>query len=340
MTRSRDTANTQENVGGAVAPFVAGKNAIINGGMDIFQRGTSLTLSAGPAFTADRYSFNCSVLTSITVSQIATADTTNLPTIPNAMRLQRTAANTSTPTVFLNYALESKDSKRFSGQPVVFSFYARVGANYSGGSVTTQVYSGTGTDQTAGSFTGTNNFISTIVNLTTTWQRFTLTGTVPSTSNQIGFLFAYSLTGTAGAADYVDITGIQLETGSVATPFSRNGGTIQGELAACQRYYQRLTGNTSNTVYFATGVAISTTRLFANYQSPVAFRSAPSIAQSSAKVGNGVISNQAITSISNYANAGLTQITVDTSVGSGLSTSGAFMLVCDTNAYIELNSEL
>jgi hypothetical protein len=31
MTRSRDVADTQDNLGGAVAPYVAGKNKIING---------------------------------------------------------------------------------------------------------------------------------------------------------------------------------------------------------------------------------------------------------------------------------------------------------------------
>jgi len=34
------------------------------------------------------------------------------------------------------------------------------------------------------------------------------------------------------------VSAFQLEIGSTATAFSRAGGTIQGELAACQRYYQ------------------------------------------------------------------------------------------------------
>jgi hypothetical protein len=54
--------------------------------------------------------------------------------------------------------------------------------------------------------------------------------------NQIGLNIQYIPVGTAGANDYFDITGIQLELGSVATPFEVRPGSV--ELGLCHRYYE------------------------------------------------------------------------------------------------------
>ena len=54
MTRARDVSDVQKNMGGAVAPSVAGKNKIINGGYDIFQRST-FNSQTGSAYALDRW---------------------------------------------------------------------------------------------------------------------------------------------------------------------------------------------------------------------------------------------------------------------------------------------
>jgi hypothetical protein len=82
--------------------------------------------------------------------------------------------------------------------------------------------------------------------------------------------------GPANTANTLDIWGVQVEAGSVATAFQTATGTLQGELAACQRYYFRNTGGGA-TAYnpYANGGTISTTGAYINFPFPVQMRVAP-----------------------------------------------------------------
>ncbi len=246
MTRARDIADQQDNLGGAVAPFVAGKNACINGGFDFWQRGTSIAFTgSGYQYMSDRWRFvRGNFTTGATVSRQATADTTNLPNIQYCARIQRDSGNTSTQ--YLEYAttFETANSLQFAGKTITFSFYARKGANYSEATSNLTVLGvyGTGVDQSQENFTGRVQFIGTSVTLTTAWQRFFFTGNVPSNATELAILTAFTPTGTAGANDYFEITGVQYELGVQMTPFARAGGSIGGELALCQRYFAVVNG--------------------------------------------------------------------------------------------------
>jgi hypothetical protein len=217
-------------------------NPIINGGFDIWQRGTSAAGAANATtFGPDRWNLYRGVAGS-TFSRQVTNDTTNLPFIQYCVRAQRDSGNTSTADVLIGTTVETANSLAFAGKTVTLSFYARAGANFSASSnaISAQLRSGTGTDQNdISGFTNATIVIGATPFLTTTWQRFTYTGTVASTATQIGLRFLYTPVGTAGANDWFEITGVQVEVGSVATPFRRSGGTLQGELAAAQRYYQK-----------------------------------------------------------------------------------------------------
>ena len=238
MSRAQLTSTVEQNTGGAVSPVVAGKNAVINGGMDIWQRGTSIAGAASVSnYTADRWG---GYRAGYTYSRQATGDTTNLPFIQYCMRAQRNSANTDTSGVNLFTSFESSNSIPFAGKTITFSFYARAGANYSPASsaLTARFTTGTGTDQNIlNGFTGATD-TNTVVTLTTTWQRFATSISCSGSTTQIGLQFYNTPVGTAGTNDYFEVTGIQVEVGSVATPFSRAGGTLSGELAACQRYYE------------------------------------------------------------------------------------------------------
>jgi hypothetical protein len=254
-------------------------NGIINGGMDIWQRGTSIANTATYAYAQDRYRMGAS--TAQTTTRQAVNDTTNLPTIQYCARVQRNSGSTSTTDLAIAYSAESADSYRFAGQTVTLSFYARAGANYSAASSAFRavVQTGTGTDQNILSgYTGSATIINGVATLTTTWQRFTFTATVAATATEIGHSLYYTPVGTAGANDYAEVTGVQLELGSVATTFKRSngaGGTIQGELAACQRYYYNFANGTDKPI--GVGFYNTATNAQCVFKLPVTMRTNPTL---------------------------------------------------------------
>jgi hypothetical protein len=221
----------------------AGKNGIINGGFDVWQRGTSISISASSnKYTADRWLCDANASQALTVSRQATADTTNLPFIQYCLRVQRNSGQTGTGAISPGTPFETSNTIPYAGKTVTFSFYARKGADYSAASSALgfYIYTGTGTDQNPYSgFTGGTQVMNSTATLTTTWQRFTASVTLATSVTQISPFFTFTPVGTASTNDYFEVTGVQLEVGSVATTFSRNASTLQGELAACQRYYEK-----------------------------------------------------------------------------------------------------
>jgi hypothetical protein len=281
-----DLAGTVNTVNAPLGS-AAGKNAVINGGLQVWQRGTTGAgaTGAGTGFVADRWQVGrTGFAAGSTFSRQTTSDTTNLPFIQYCARVQRDSGNTGTGLVLFTQSLESVNSIPLAGKSVTLSFYARKGANFSAASdlLKVELATGTGTDQnyfTAG-YTGTVRPINTTTTLTATWQRFTFTGTVPTTATEIAVQLGFTPVGTAGAADYFEVTGVQVEAGSIATPFQTATGTIQGELAACQRYYYRNTpivgeGVLGGYARLGIGNATSTTGAAILVNLPVSMRVAP-----------------------------------------------------------------
>jgi len=345
MARSRNTADTQTASGGPVPPNIAGKNAIINGGMDIWQRGTSFT--AADVYTTDRWKKDSQTYS--TISRQTTSDTTNLPTIQYCTRVQRNSGQTGTGGLGIIYSAETADSIRFAGQTVVVSFWARAGANYSSASsaLSYNFYTGTGTDQSRSfgvQFTGEANIGSSSRTLTTTWQRFSFTATVGATATELALMFLFNGVGTAGANDYFEITGVQLELGSVATPFSRAGGTIQGELAACQRYYVRWgDGTQAYPLVSPSGWTTNSTTCAGFINMPVRMRTVPSAMEfSTLLIQDITLNGYNVTAVSlDTATFGGNTIAVNFT-SSGM-TGGRFARVignASTSGYMALTAEL
>ena len=215
----------------------AGKNFVINGGMDIWQRGTTYTGTYGAV--ADRF-FNGTDST-MTISQQAFTPGNPISGYEPAYYLQIAKSSGGS---YTDMAHSIEDVRTLAGQTFTFSFWGRVTSGTIGyGFGFNQNFGTGGSTQVAGPQPA--------FNLTTTWQRFTYTGAMPSISGKTlgpsSKVQIYGYCGTSAAVT-IQLWGLQLEAGSVATPFSRAGGTLQGELAACQRYCyvatNQMAGNT------------------------------------------------------------------------------------------------
>ena len=345
MTRARDIADQQENLGGAVAPYVGAKNYIINGNFDFWQRGTSFTFASGGAttsrYTTDRWSYGGE--SGFTISRQTAVNTGS----SYALRLQRNAGSTSTGDQFLAYVLESSMAQQFAGKTATLSFYLRKGADYSGSSTYALLRTGTGTDEGVSAMYMSNwaGYVQTIKTQvpTTTSTRYSFTFTIPSNVKELGFLIGYaSASGTAGANDWIEYEQMQFEIGSQATPFSRTGGSIGGELALCQRYYYRFGGATGYERFSTLATGASSTSLTATITAPTTMRVAPtSVDFATLAVWDGA-NLSAVTNLT-LAVAGkqMQELTV-TVGGGGITQYRPYYLLANnsTNAYLGLSAEL
>jgi hypothetical protein len=250
MTRIRDIANilssstnmaTDAEVTSAIsAQFVAGKNKIINGDFNVWQRGTSFSNPATGSFQADRWSVVWNGTGATRTISRQTFDAGNV--IPGYefnyfYRFAQSVAGTGASYNLFQNRIE--DVTTYAGQTVTISFWAKAAANTNLAQLNLEQDFGTGGSPSA---TISNSISTGTITITTSWQRFSYTTTVPSIS---GKTIGTTTPGYLGFRVWVpinetftlDFVGFQIEAGSTATNFTTATGTIQGELAACQRYY-------------------------------------------------------------------------------------------------------
>ena len=240
-----------------------GRNFLINGAMEISQRNgtSSLTVNNTLLYTVDRFFLYNAGATAATAQKVTG---TNNGT-PNSIRISGPLSLGS------NFAqrIESNQLNVAAGQTVIFSGFIYGSTSLS--SIATYCIVPTAVDNYASTTTVSGSISSLTVNTGTGTTKFSVTFTLPSTAvngAEVGINFGAALS--SGA--YVDISELQLEIGSTATAFSRAGGTIQGELAACQRYFYKTTsffswvGN-----YYSTTAGILASRW------PVTMRAIPTV---------------------------------------------------------------
>jgi hypothetical protein len=240
------------------------KNRIINGNFDIWQRGTSFTNQAPGTYTTDRFCNNWdgTGATRTISRQSFTPGQTDVPGNPLYFyRFAQTVAGSGG--LYNNCLIQHIEGvQTFAGQPIVVSFWARafVGTVFIM-SAMRQVFGTSGSADVDFSPTSQQTYV-----LTSNWQRYTFQYFVPSINGKtIGtagdYLALYNYVN-VNLIETIDITGVQLEKGTVATPFEVR--PFATELALCQRYYetsygpQTTPGTASQYQNFAIVKAIST----------------------------------------------------------------------------------
>jgi hypothetical protein len=250
----------------------AGKNKILNGDFNIWQRGTSTSVAANTtAFVSDRWRLNvdnASGGSAVVSRQAFTPGTAPVAGYEGIYFLR--VANTAGSTASRYFWQTIEDVQTFAGAPVTLSFWAKASSATSIDVKYQQNFGSGGSSAVNGTFnTGTA--------LTTSWQRFSYSLTMPSisgktvgTSSYIYVLFEWLNT----VSTTIDIWGAQLEYGSKATPFQTASGTLQGELSLCQRYYWRQSPGNSG-VISTFGTAKSTTAAVFSITCPTTMRKGP-----------------------------------------------------------------
>ena len=306
----------------------AGKNALINGGMDIWQRGTSSTTNL--SYLADRW-FNYTSAGTTTFSR----ESSIVPT--GSIYSMKIAQASASATVTVNQAIETLNAAQYAGQTVTLS--AMVYASASTGIQFQLAYS-TSTDVgPLGSWTNITASSGGAATASTSWQKMTGTYAVPSTAKSLYFsIFIPTLT--SGTSAY--FTQAMLELGSVPTSFSRAGGNLAGELAACQRYYFRSTPTTSYG-WLGSGIAASSTSTSIGIPAPVTMRTTPSSVDFSTLALVDTVTSTAVTSCTIDTNVSSNQFGVVTAgVASGLTQYRPYYLRqnASSGGYIGFSAEL
>ncbi len=297
MTKAAELAKmgevlTNSQIGGR-------RNVIINGAMQVAQRGTPSTSTGYQTIDRIQFLTNNTDNFAFEVSQSSTApDGFSL-----SQKLDCTTAESSLDAdelVRFLYKIEGQDIQHFNygssaSEEVTVSFYVR--------SNVTGVYTVEFRLNAAGTSTITKQYTISSAN---TWERKILklpTNTATSIDNdatnglEISFCVAAGSNFTTGslgtswattatssryagqAANIMSstdnewyITGIQMEVGSVATPFEHR--SFGEELALCQRYYYRRVTDTSSQ-YLCDAFTTSSTQIVGLVQFPVEMRAAP-----------------------------------------------------------------
>jgi hypothetical protein len=332
------TAANMNDLSGSVnllesAQYAAGKNKMLNGDFSVNQRNFTSTTTHN-AYTFDR--FQCKATDGTTT---LTAQTFTLGTAPvtgyeatNYLDIASTGQTLSSARSGVAAVMEGV--RTFANQTVTVSFYAKAASGTpSVAYYLVQDFGTGGSPSTAVNINGNKTAI------TTSWARYSFTVAVPSIAGKTfgtnkNSSFSLLIYGSAGSnydtltnslgiqTTTISIWGVQVEASLTASDFATATGTIQGELAACQRYYYRIYTGSAYRPY-GVGQNFSTTQSLVDTRLPVTMRTRPTaLEQSGTAADYGVLNANATNNTCNavpiFDNSTTDAVITRFTVGSGL----------------------
>jgi hypothetical protein len=336
------TATNMNDVGGAInlldgAQRSAGKNAIINGDLGIWQRGTTFNASVSGTYTADRWFHVYDGTATWNITQQTFTPGTAPVAGYEGQYYYQAAMSANTSCTYFDAVQRIEDVRTYAGQTVTMSFWAKADS-----ARTSLVYLfqnfGTG---------GSGLVVVSTPSITysTSWARYTFTITVPSVSGKTigaGSNLQLGIRTTATSGSTLQIWGVQLEAASTASNFQTATGTKQGELAACQRYYWRSTGVEAYGRVAGQGIAASTTSVLFAPALPVSMRTYPSSVDYSTLCIYDGVTITAISSLTLQSGAGSLNTTSINAAVTGATAFRPYFLAANnsTSGYIGFSAEL
>ena len=231
--------------------FTGFKNRVINGGMDIAQRGNTFT-STSSANNDDTYVLDRFYILSDGNDIVDVTQTTTVPT--GAKYSIGLDVETVDKKFGIAQIIENANCYDAIGGNVTISFQAKVSATanldnikcaivaWSGtaDTVTSDIISAWGVEGTNPTLIANATYENTPANLgvTTSFATYSVTANVDTASTSNIILFIWSDVTTTALGEFLYITNVQLEKGSTATSFEYR--SYGAELALCQRYYEVL----------------------------------------------------------------------------------------------------
>ena len=306
------------------AGSLSGRNRIINGDFRIWQRGTSFQPD-GVIFGADRFaSYKAGA---------SAGDYARSTDVPSGEGFTYSGYFNGAD---IRYPIELPGAglpgEFVSGSQWTLSFWVKAGGS---GTTTTNIGWAPGSTLTSITNWGADQ----AYNYSTSWQKITSTFTVsgtPAGSDLVALIYFSAVPG-------LHITGVQLEAGTVATPFERR--SYGQELALCQRYYYKMTSTSSFTQFAFCNVQSPTVhKPFFHF--PVPLRVPPAAVEYSSlgiitAFGLGVTSLSSLTLDTNINGADSTTLTAVPSTGLGTAEGMTVLLANNTGAaYVAFVAEL